>query len=229
MKPTLVVKPALVTILRDLAHGVGIWQAWCDFCEIAAITISNHVDLARYAEREARYLAIIKRYTRPQLDAFAQAFAALVLQLEDGIDDVLGRAFMDLELGNKWAGQFFTPFSVCRMTAELQIDDDLRAKIADRGYVTMSDPAVGAGAFPLAMAAALRDANINYQHALHVTCQDIDPKAVHMAYAQLSLCHIPAVLIIGDTLRAPSQGERWYTPAHVWGGWSARLARKEAA
>lgn len=144
MKPTLVVKPALVTILRDLAHGVGIWQAWCDFCEIAAITISNHVDLAHYAEREARYLAIIKRYTRPQLDAFAQAFAALVLQLEDGIDDVLGRAFMDLELGNKWAGQFFTPFSVCRMTAELQIDDDLRAKIADRGYVTMSDPAVGA-------------------------------------------------------------------------------------
>lgn len=222
-------KPALVTILRDLAHGVGIWQIWCDFCEIAAITVSNRVDLIHYDEREARYLAVVKRYTRPQLDAFARAFGTLACQLEDGIDDVLGRAFMDLELGNKWAGQFFTPFHLCRLTAELQIDDSLRTKVAERGYVTMADPAVGAGAFPLAMAAALRDAGINYQQALHVTGQDIDPKAIYMAYVQLSLCHVPAVLIVGDTLRAPGQGERWYTPAHVMGNWSGRLARKEAA
>jgi type I restriction-modification system DNA methylase subunit len=222
-------KPTLVTILRDLAHGVGIWQIWCDFCEIAAITISNRVDLIHYDEREARYLAIVKRYTRPQLDAFARALGTLACQLEDGIDDVLGRAFMDLELGNKWAGQFFTPFHLCRLTVELQIDDSLRAKVTECGYVTMADPAVGAGAFPLAMAAALRDAGINYQQALHVTGQDIDAKAIHMAYVQLSLCHVPAVLIVGDTLRAPGQGERWYTPAHVMGNWSGRLARKEAA
>ena len=223
------VRRTLTGILQGLAHGIDLWTIWRDFCEIAAIMISNRVDLAHYDERETRYLAIVKRYTRPQLDAFARAFGTLVDQLEEGIDDVLGRAFMDLELGNKWAGQFFTPFHLCRLTAELQIDDSLRAKVAERGYVTMADPAVGAGAFPLAMAAALRDAGINYQQALHVTCQDIDPKAIYMAYVQLSLCHIPAVLIVGDTLRAPGQGERWYTPAHVWGGWSVRLARKEAA
>lgn len=218
-----------VSVLRGIAHNVSTWQVWCDFCEMSAIAISNTVDVAQSATREARYLEIAKRYTRDQLGAFGRALGTLTLQLEDGIDDVLGRAFMDLELGNKWAGQFFTPFSICRLTAELQIDDSLRAKIADRGYVTMADPAVGAGAFPLAMAAALRDAGINYQQALHVTCQDIDIKAIHMAYVQLSLCHVPAMLIVGDTLRAPGQGERWYTPAHVWGGWSARLASKEAA
>ena len=123
------VRRTLTGILQGLAHGIDLWTIWRDFCEIAAITISNRVDLTHYDERETRYLAIVKRYTRPQLDAFARAFGTLVDQLEEGIDDVLGRAFMDLELGNKWAGQFFTPFHLCRLTAELQIDDDLRAYV----------------------------------------------------------------------------------------------------
>ena len=104
------VRRTLTGILQGLAHGIDLWTIWRDFCEIAAITISNRVDLTHYDERETRYLAIVKRYTRPQLDAFARAFGTLVDQLEEGIDDVLGRAFMDLELGNKWAGPFFTPF-----------------------------------------------------------------------------------------------------------------------
>lgn len=216
--------PSLEGMLRRLAHGVDLWTVWRDFCELSAIAISNTVDLAQRDEREARYLSIAKRYSREQLDTFAGALGTLVIQLEAGFDDVLGRTFMALELGNKWAGQFFTPFEVCRLTAEMHVDDAMRATIADRGYVTAADPAVGAGAFPIGLAAAMHDAGIPYQQVLHVTAQDIDAKAVHMAYVQLSLFHIPAVVIVGDSLRAPGIGERWYTPAHILGGWSARLS-----
>lgn len=55
-----------------------------------------------------------------------------------------------------------------------------------------------------------------------MTAIDIDPRAVHMAYAQLSLLHVPARLIVGNALSGEIR-EQWFTPAHILGGW-ARLA-----
>jgi hypothetical protein len=75
----------------------------------------------------------------------------------------------------------------------------------------------------IALAKAIHDLGINYQHHLHVTAIDIDPRAIHMAYAQLSLLHVPAHLIVGNSLSGEI-AEHWYTPAHILGGWNARLA-----
>lgn len=68
----------------------------------------------------------------------------------------------------------------------------------------------------------------NYQQHMHVVAQDLDEKAVHMAYVQLSLMHIPAVVIHGNTLSLEERA-RWYTPAHILGGWGWRLARADRA
>ncbi|MBM7045467.1 hypothetical protein [Rhizobium lusitanum] len=55
---------------------------------------------------------------------------------------------------------------------------------------------------------------------------DIDRRAVHMAYIQFSLLHIPATVLVGDSL-AMRFHEEWHTPAHVMGGWNAKLRRAE--
>ena len=39
-----------------------------------AITISNRVNLLRFAEREARYLELAKRYNGDDLDRFCQNY-----------------------------------------------------------------------------------------------------------------------------------------------------------
>lgn len=44
-----------------------------------------------------------------------------------------------------------------------------------------------------------------------------------MAYVQLSLLHIPAVVIHGNTL-ALEERSHWLTPAHIMGGWEWKLA-----
>jgi len=44
-----------------------------------------------------------------------------------------------------------------------------------------------------------------------------------MAYVQLSLLHVPAVVIHGDMLLLEEYGH-WHTPAHILGGWRYRLA-----
>ena len=42
--------------------------------------------------------------------------------------------------------------------------------------------------------------NYRYQQHFHVTAVDLDSKCVHMAYLQVSLLHVPAVLILGNSL-----------------------------
>ncbi len=82
----------------------------------------------------------------------------------------------------------------------------------------------------IALAEAMRAEGINYQRQLHVTAIDIDPRAVHMAYIQFSLLHVPAEVVVGDSL-ALEVRDRWFTPAHILGGWGARtlLARSRHA
>jgi hypothetical protein len=193
---------------------------------MAALAISNRADLAQCEAREERYLAIAAKYDADHLRRFGEALGALALALEDGMDDVLGAVFMELELGSKNAGQFFTPFSVCRMMARMSVVD-MGPDLGGRDFVTISDPAVGAGAMLIAVALELHEAGIEYQRRIHVTAQDKDERAAHMAYVQLALLGVPAIVIVGDTLRM-EQRALWFTPAHILGGWSRKLARREA-
>ena len=78
----------------------------------------------------------------------------------------------------------------------------------------------------IACADELREQGINYQRCIHVTAQDLDATACHMAYVQLSLQHIPAIVIRGNSL-AVEVREYWVTPAHVLGFWDAKLSRRE--
>jgi hypothetical protein len=71
-----------------------------------------------------------------------------------------------------------------------------------------------------------KHAGCNPQQRLHVTAIDIDPLCVHMCYVQLSLLHIPAIVIHGNTLSG-DVWSHWYTPAHVLHFWNAKLRRAE--
>jgi hypothetical protein len=148
----------------------------------------------------------------------------VTLALEEEPCDILGRAFHDLELHNKWSGQFFSPYPVCRMIAKMTLFDeaDIRARIAERGFVTAQEPACGSGAMVIALAQGMKDLGINYQQHLHVTAVDIDRKCVHMAYLQFALLHIPAVIVHGNSLSLEEYG-CWYTPAHMLNGWTSKL------
>lgn len=219
----------LAKLLNSFYGRHNHWQVFSDFCEMGAITFSNAVDFAQREKREERYLQIVKGYNREELDKFAQGLAHLTMALEVGFCDVLGRTFHDLELHNKWAGQFFTPYDVSRMMAKMTVGDaeDIKARIAKRGFVTAQEPAVGSGSMVIALAEAMRDAGINYQQHLHVTAIDVDVKCVHMAYLQFALLHIPAVIVHGNTLSL-EEYSHWYTPAHILDGWTWKLRRQVA-
>lgn len=204
------------------------YNLFSDCMELIAISISNSVDSRSRESREARYLEIVGRYDRAAIDMFPRVLGEITLALEAAPGDVLGSIFTALEIHNKNRGQFFTPYPVCQMMAEATLGgaEGARALIADKGYVSAMEPACGAGAMVIALAQAMLAADINYQRHLHVTAVDIDPRAVHMAYIQFSLLHIPAHVMVGNSLSNEVR-EHWFTPAHILGGWGARLASRE--
>ena len=216
----------LTKLLEQNAHRHQLFDVFRDFVEMSALAISNRVDLANQARREARYMDIIKAYNKEEAARFPKMLGELVCALECGPDDVLGQVFHALELSNAARGQFFTPYSVCQVMARMQVGDtpDLRQRIEERGFITVSEPACGAGAMAIAIAETMTDRRVNYQQHLHVTAVDIDPRAVHMAYLQFSLLGIPAVVIRGNALLL-EELEHWYTPMHVTGLWDYKLRR----
>lgn len=220
---------AVVKLLRSCAYRHDLHRLFSDCMETAAISISNSMDLRNRESREQRYLEIVGQYDRDIIALFTQVFAGVVMALEAEPGDALGAVFNGLELTSADKGQFFTPYPVCRMMAQMTLGDpdDAKALIASNGFVRALEPACGAGAMIIALTEAMRAHGINYQRHLHVTAVDIDSRVAHMAYIQLSLLHIPAVVIVGNSLSLEMR-EQWYTPAHILGGWSARLARLDA-
>lgn len=218
-------RKAMAALLRRSHPRHDLHSVFGDCMETMAIAISNSVDRTQFTPREARYLQIVGRYPTDIVDLFPRVLAELVNALEAGMGDILGPLFHELELHNKARGQFFTPYSISLMMAEISFADeaDLRARIEERGFIRAMEPACGAGSMVIALADAMKARGINYQRHLHVTAIDIDPRAVHMAYSQLSLLHIPAHLMVGNSLSGDIS-EHWFTPAHILGGWNARLA-----
>ena len=207
----------IIERINKLSGSRSPYEVFCDWIKCSAISIQNacqiHNDL--WKKREEQYMQTIRPYGEHGLE-FGDMLGFLTMALENDISDILGQVYLEAELGNKSTGQFFSPFHISRMCAELSLrDQDGSQKI------TLNEPSCGAGGMIIATAAVLKDRNVNYQLCLDVIAQDLDWKAVYMCYVQLSLLGIRAVVVQGDTLSAPYIPRKtnpeciFYTPRHM--------------
>ena len=216
-------KKNIIKTMTALSHRHDTWRVFSDFVEMSAVSIANACDKFHpdHDKREARYMEIVKAYTAEELNDFAKMLGMLTQQLEVSPGDVLGEIFMEMDLGSKWHGQFFTPYALCKVTASMMACD-FEERLKSKPFITVNEPASGGGAMLIALAEVMTAKNINFQKCLHVTAQDLDLKAVHMSYVQLSLLGIPGIVIHGNTLLNEKKS-MWYTPMHIINGWSRKL------
>lgn len=207
-----------------------------DFVTASAIAISNSCDETHAEEREEHYLQIVKQYKPAELETFGEMLAEIVMGMEDNPNqDFLGEMYMALDFGSSSAGQFFTPYDVCRCLAGIQSDwDFLNSRIAANGFISVSDPACGAGALLVAFANACRSCGLNYQQTVLFVAQDLDYTVGMMCYIALSLLGCAGYVVIGDTLIDPGtsydskgllprdNGRVWYTPMFCSPLWQGR-------
>lgn len=203
-------KDMLVDEIRSLGQYHGLNNVFTTFLELTALCLSIETDPMTCSERKQRYEEIMKTLDEQATTAYARMAADLFMAVQMSMEapyDILGSIFMDLRLSNEWNGQFFTPDNVCRMMAMMAGVDHL----PEKGCATINEPTCGSGAMVLGAVYAMNQRNQDFQrHALFIA-QDIDIRCVWMAYIQLWMYQIPAVVIHGDTL-AMEEWSRWYTP-----------------
>lgn len=208
---------------RELAPYKHRYEVFRDFVTMAAISLHNGIQ--KDPTREEEYLRIIAGYKKPDQMAFPKLLGQLVSALDEDPRDILGPLYMELEIANKDAGQFFTPSELSDLMANLTFGDELK-KLDHQPFITAGEPACGAGGMILALVKVMITAGHNPADKLWMQCIDVDRMAALMCYIQLSLWNVPAEIIVGNTLSWDIR-EVWYTPAHHMGLWKYRLLRDE--
>lgn len=101
---------------QKLTYRRRAWDVWRDYILLHACSISNVLDKDNYDQREKLYLKIIHQYSKEEQAIFPELAAYTTMALDRNQEqDFLGKMFMRLDLGNRSAGQFFTPYHVCEV------------------------------------------------------------------------------------------------------------------
>ena len=205
----------LVSEIRSLAQSQGLNTVFTTFLEITANSLAAQTDPENAEKREQRYQKMASTMTPELLSSYARMLALLFLTVREYRDDpcdILGGIYHELNLNNEWNGQYFTPDDVCRLMAQITLPSDELS--ANDGPITINEPTCGSGTMVIGAIWAMQRKEFDYRHNTFFVAQDIDIRCVWMAYIQLSLYGIPAMVIHGNTLTM-EEWDRWYTEEHT--------------
>ena len=179
-------------ILGGLSHRHSARCVFDGFSRLAACALAAQT-------REEEYLEEAKRWERAELDLFAEALGALILEMEKHpFQDLIGEYCMECTVsqkGQQWNGQFHTPKSICDLMARMVPGD--ASSLPAEGPITICEPACGAGAMILSFAEACPP---EVRRTLRVTAIDISRTACDMTFINTTPWAIPTRVIHGNTL-----------------------------
>lgn len=224
------------TLMDRFKFRYSRWQVWNDFLILSAISLANAIPTPEKEKREEWYISTISSYSKEEQEIFPKMLELVILALEENPEqDFLGSLYHHLELHQEQKGQFFTPYHICEFMSEIQFADmEMDEMLKERNYISVNDPACGAGAMLIAFANVAKKHGINYQKHVLFVAQDIDRTAAMMCYIQMSLLGCPAVVAVGDSLAKPfphPDNEVWHTMFYCLNQWRfvPEQAKRETA
>lgn len=205
-------------ILRNVDHSKREDELFYDFCETVTLTLR----LPFYGEKVYEDMKRLRaKYDDNAIKEFDKCVNIMVDELTLSHQDFLGTVFMELDMGSKYKGQFFTPYHISALMAKMTIGE-VATKLNDEQYFSCCDPACGAGAMLIAVIEAAKEEKLNPSTNIYIEAIDIDKLACLMCYIQLSLYGVAAKVIHGDSL-AWKHFDSWYTPVYFLNNWEIRI------
>lgn len=207
----------IIKEIESMSGNYSGYEVFSDWIKAAALSISNSTDITHgelWKKREVQYMEIVNKHGQEHMKRFSDMVGMLAIALEEKLEDVLGKIYMEAGLGSKQTGQFFTPFHISCLTSQITIPK----AIGKENPLIINEPSSGGGGMIIAAAKVLKDRGLNFQKCMEVTAQDLDWKGVYMTYVQLSLLGIKAAVVQGNTLAEPYGSDTLkervlYTPA----------------
>ena len=216
-------KKEFIKTLNSIDYSRNSYEVFSDFLTLASISIANA--FYKNPKYEEEYMQTIGRYKKNR-ELFPLLLGMIAQELErNPFQDLLGDIYMSSEFGNKYAGQFFTPFHVSEMMAKINLGD-IKSLFNEYGYFKIGEPAVGSGGFIIAAAKIVKDAGYNPQRCMYFDATDIDVKCFEMTYIQTSLLGLCGDVHLGNTLTLEIQ-RTYETPMKFADFWQSRFALKK--
>jgi hypothetical protein len=190
-----------IKAFERLAHHRERHDVLADFLELAVCAIrKTTLPQGPAADAlEGQYMAVVKRNTPEDVRAMPQLLGITALAVQEGGCDFLGQVVVDLELLNGHMGQFFTPYDVSRMIAEMTLQD-AGELIAEKGFIALAEPASGAGGMIIAAADVIARQGFDVASQIYVDATDVSPMCFKMTYLQAALRGIPATVRRANSL-----------------------------
>lgn len=196
-------KKEIVESIQKMSGKYTPDMIFSDWIMCSAMAIYNPCCLIHdsvWENREEQYINTMRKYTLEERKEFVRMLKLLSDAFQEKMSDILGEIYMESGAGSRRTGQFFTPFHISKLVAECELAN---VAIAENEKYEIYEPSVGGGGMIIAIAAVLKERGVNYQRCMKVVAQDLDWRSVYMAYVQLSLLGMDAVVVQGDTLQHP--------------------------
>ena len=208
--------------MANMTHGrLFRTRVFSDFLAYSALLLSIRTDPVHSAQRLQSIRELKGPYRDTEWQTFHETLALLCAEVEAQADkgnykDLLAIPYALSGAREKSFKQDFTPRGVAQVMTTIAIRDD--TTLPEEGFFTLNDCTCGSGTLMLAAAERLSHLGYNPSEQLVVQVSDLDIRCAHMAYLQLSLYGIPAVVIHGDAITL-KEYSRWYTPMYLIGKW----------
>lgn len=208
--------------IADITHGrISRPETFSDFLAYCALTLSVRTDPVHTKDRHAGLERLKNNYKGAEWQGFHEGFVALCGAAAQNTDrgqfgDFFAWPYTKIGARNKALKQDFTPDDLAHLIAAITFGQNI--VLPEEGFFTIGDQACGSGTLLLAAAGHFASLGFNPSEHLVVQAADLDMRCVHMAYLNLALHGIPAVVVRGDTITL-EEYDRWYTPAYLWGRW----------
>lgn len=155
---------------------------------------NDWLDLMLYAlqREDPPYLEIVRKYKNDkpngerEIDYFCKAFAELQIEMQKTNEDVLGTAYMEWNMSNKYRGQFFTPKHVASMMASIT-----------NPHGRVLDPCCGSGVM---LVETIKVMNNETLDSSSFYAQDIDLTCVKMCALNLLFFNVNGFVVWGNSL-----------------------------
>lgn len=207
--------------LNSQMRMAEVFDLWLEMC---ALALRNEACKLRendteWQENETRYLKIVSEIGgKKGADLAAEAFGLFNKSMLESPCDFLGQFYMNNEMGNERAGQFFTPYSVSKMLSGITVEEakEKILKFSSLEVLSINDPTCGAGGMLVAAADHFFfETNPVSVDKVFFVGQDIDRRCFYMTYMQLCAIGCMGLVILGNTLMN-TRDRVWETPASAY-------------
>lgn len=199
----------------DILAGLGRSRRLDDHFEAAmealylstCLSTNTTIGRERLEDRLAKVLSPYDEGGRRAIQSLQEIISS---EMADGHQDFLGGVAGELAALNRALGQYFSPYDLCSLTAQITLSG-VETTHREKGYVTLCEPASGSGAMLIACVDVLEGRQIDIRRDILIDASDLSSLAYWMTFLQLSARGVPAIVRRRNSLTL-EQFEQQFTP-----------------